>query len=223
LQAGQILAVEVYVGIASSEWPPISLKARATLKSGASHRKGGIMGFLKKIFGGGQTRPSIDHKTHVQTIFKEEVLNKSIDKVWELIEITMKEYSRLGRLDPWTMIISGFDSDKRELFEIPEVRSWCKAVHDKAGIVTLSLDTPSLCWYMWSLLDVEIIERNDKKFSVSVTQEKEKIEKMMKDLFFWNSAHLLQEGVGKEEIIRLARATNDRIATAIGVNFPREF
>jgi hypothetical protein len=121
------------------------------------------------------------------------------------------------------MIISGFDSDKRELFEIPEVRAWCKAVHAKAGIITLSLDTPSLCWYMWSLLDVEIIERNDKKFYVEVNQEKEKIEKMMKDLFFWNSAHLLQEGVGKDEMIRLARATNDRIATAIGVNFPREF
>jgi hypothetical protein len=59
------------------------------------------MGFLKKIFGGGQPRPSIDHKTHVQTISREEVLNKSIGKVWELIEITMKEYSRLGHLYVW--------------------------------------------------------------------------------------------------------------------------
>lgn len=56
----------------------------------------------------------------------------------------------------WNIGILEYKGDPKDLPRMPEVRAWCKAVHDRhSAFIACAVDTPSLAWYLRSLFDAQ--------------------------------------------------------------------
>jgi hypothetical protein len=91
--------------------------------------------------------------------------------MWEiddLVSAVKDDMQKRGSFEPWNLTISGYDADPRALFEIPEVRAWCRQVHRQHLYLPVLLTEDTLSWYLLCLLDIEVIRKNLNKTTVAL-------------------------------------------------------
>jgi hypothetical protein len=59
--------------------------------------------------------------------------------------------------------ISGYDQDPRPLFQIPEVRDWCKQLYSSIPAIFLYLDSATIQWFFLSIAEIEILKVEPKE------------------------------------------------------------
>ena len=99
---------------------------------------------------------------------KESVLSVETKDAEDVVRQVRKELCETGAFQPWNLSISGFDMDPRGLFEIPEVRKWCKAAFERSPHLLCMLSPDSVNWYLPCLLDLEIGKREGRGLGGSV-------------------------------------------------------
>lgn len=92
---------------------------------------------------------------------KSDILDQDHTKVAGLIDISSDEVRGGRMIWPWTMTVSGYDDDPRELSEIPEVRNWFREVHKGFPFFAIYLAEFSLNQYILSQLEAEVYAKND--------------------------------------------------------------
>jgi len=97
---------------------------------------------------------------NLEPVSKDAVLAKDLSDLDALIKAVSQEIRERGDFTPWTLTISGFVTDPRPLWEIPEVRAWCKDAHAKAPYLPLLLSDAAIGWYALCVLDIEEVERH---------------------------------------------------------------
>jgi hypothetical protein len=123
------------------------------------------MGFFAKLFG---RRHSYDELDRHVIVYQDEINGRNIERIGPVIGIACRVMEATKRYYLWSMTISGYEDDPRPLVQIPEVRAWCKAVHEKHGpMFAALLDEPTLRWYLASVYDVDIIEMQSGNYTYS--------------------------------------------------------
>lgn len=183
------------------------------------------MGFLKKLFGGGgQTAnaPAEPAATVVrlQSITQGAIAAGVTDGVDELVTAGMTEFLQRQRLGLWTLTVSGYAGDTRELYEVPEVRQWCRAANERVSpLLANFLDAPSLRWYLASLFDVEIYGRDTgKQYFQHRSANKEEIEKFAMVALASIVSLGVRSGLDQQATASAALDTVRRIGVAVGTD-----
>ena len=99
------------------------------------------------------------HFIKMQMISQQEVIEKDTKLVVDAVSESIKEFESSRDLVTVTFFISGYDSDPSALFEIPEVRSWCKQLYQRVPFIFSLLDSETIQWFFPCLADVEIVGR----------------------------------------------------------------
>lgn len=137
-------------------------------------------GLLQKIFGSGRDEREarqIAEEYSIKTsgnavvirqisVSREDVLAGNISGPESLARSVEKELRASSTLQqPWNLTISGYDTDPRGLWEVPEVRAWCQKVHRSYPFLPFLISQNSLSFYLLCLLEIEETKRTVRHLS----------------------------------------------------------
>lgn len=160
----------------------------------------------------------IGHRARHVAISREAVIERNTDDVVALLRAALKECQLAGTITPWALTLSGFEDDPRDLFEIPEVRTWCGTVHDKcSAFVACALDATSLTWYLCSLVSIDVIRTAGGKTRVRV-KSNDQVEHYARQAADKAARYCAQLKRPHEDAVDLALTTIDRIAEAVSID-----
>ncbi|MGA2434845.1 MAG: hypothetical protein ABSG25_06125 [Bryobacteraceae bacterium] len=86
-------------------------------------------------------------KTIICQISKEEIKTNDIISIGQMIGLCHQTLKNKRQLKTFTVAISGYDDESRELYEISEVCSWCMEVFKKYPEVFCFLDNETVPWF----------------------------------------------------------------------------
>ena len=98
----------------------------------------------------------------IHQIGREEVIEGNIARIKSAVENSLREFKSSRNLIPIYFGIDGYDDDPRGLFDIPEVRSWCKQLYHEVPFLFSLLDSETIAWFFPSVADIEITGRATK-------------------------------------------------------------
>lgn len=93
-----------------------------------------------------------DYTLHVQ---QEAVVSLDTREIVDIRDRFVGELKETGAFSPWRILIYGYREDHRELYEIPEVKNWCKVALDHVPFLPLILAGETAKWFMLSLAEAE--------------------------------------------------------------------
>lgn len=105
--------------------------------------------FAFQMFGGSAMR--------FTPVPKEHILNGDLSIPDMIVAFSEAELKETGNFGPWSMTISGYDTDPRSLPMIPEVVSWFQKVHEKYPYFGILLSEFSVHSFMMSLIHMEVV------------------------------------------------------------------
>lgn len=88
---------------------------------------------------------------------KEHILNGDLSVPDMIVSFSETELKQTGNLMPWSMTISGYDTDPRSLPMIPEVVEWFKKVHGKYPYFGILLSEFSVHSFVMSLIHIQVM------------------------------------------------------------------
>jgi hypothetical protein len=94
-------------------------------------------------------------KERVCAISKASVLKGDTSAIDAIVIQVVEDLRKEHDLHLWDISISSYDSDKRHLAEIPEVRDWCINVYAKRPYLPFMMTDPA--WYLLCMLGVTSI------------------------------------------------------------------
>ncbi len=95
-------------------------------------------------------------------VSKESVLALDTKDIDDIINTATDSLKKGERFPLWNVTISGYDDDPRGLWQIPEVRAWCKNAQAKVPHFLCLVSEATINWYLFCLLDVEILGQGKK-------------------------------------------------------------
>ena len=133
--------------------------------------------------------------------------------VEDISHIVMEELQQHGSFQLWNLTISGYDEDPRALFEIPEVRAWCKSAHAKAPYLPCLLSERAIKWYSSCVLEIEIVRRRKRSMG---PEERSAMESVLRTLTETDSkaAEQMRQSLEWEADIRLKSPEETRFFVA---------
>ena len=110
-----------------------------------------------------------------------------ISDVEEIVKIATEELQRTGAYQPWNMTISGYESDPRELLEIPEVRAWCKKCLDEKPYLLALLSQDTINWFVFCVVNVKVVRKAGGKMEIDMKLPDEDIQMLVANgIVAWN-------------------------------------
>lgn len=110
----------------------------------------------------------------IYPVSKDSVLKKSVSEVDGLVRAVTDDVRKRGSFEPWNLTISDYETDRRELFEIPEVRTWCGKVHAQYPFLPLLLTERSLTWYIPCLMKINIVRKGGHETLMKIDENEAK-------------------------------------------------
>ena len=147
---------------------------------------------------------------------KQSVLAGDLHYIDDITRNAREWIQQHGRIQLWNLAISGYDDDPRPLWEIPEVRTWCKNVHTKVPYLPCLLSENSIIWYVLCILEPKTLwtER------VGRLKSPEDGDRFLAEVTVYMSQFFVQCGVNTEEAFYLAAEAGKRIGCGIGRLLP---
>lgn len=105
--------------------------------------------------------------TFISPVAKESVLAGDISDISQISSQAKEQLSKNGEIQEWNLTISGYDYDPRDLWEIPEVRLWCKKAYSYAPYLPCILSEHSIAWFLPCISEIETGERRKRALSQS--------------------------------------------------------
>jgi len=90
------------------------------------------------------------------TIPKASILAGDTKQIETIVARVVQDLHNQHDLRLWHIVTSGYESDKRHLAQIPEVREWCFKVHAKIPYLPFLMTDPT--WYLLCVLNAKPIE-----------------------------------------------------------------
>ena len=81
----------------------------------------------------------------------------------EAIADTIQKFKKERNLEPFRFGVYGYDKDPRALYQIPEVRSWCKDLYSRVPSIFLYLHQETIQWFFFAVADIEVIQVQQKQ------------------------------------------------------------
>jgi len=148
------------------------------------------------------------------------------DSQIELIERqvveTIATYLKEKTLRRFRFGISGYDQDTRPLFQVPEVRTWCRKLYTKCPSIFLFIEWETIYWFFLSIAEIEILKVEETKptgyvgeFLSSLSAEQQATIKQQNPSTFLGARIRLGQSVASliKEIIANAVSTMHSMAT----------
>ncbi|MEX2260669.1 MAG: ankyrin repeat domain-containing protein [Bryobacteraceae bacterium] len=109
-------------------------------------------------------------------IEKDAVLMNRINEVDSLIQLIKLSLEKSASFVPPNLTISGYESDTRELYEIPEVRFWCSTVARERPFVPAIVHKRTLDWFVFCLTEISTERRSSSVYvKVKSTDDLERL------------------------------------------------
>jgi hypothetical protein len=126
------------------------------------------MGFWSKLFNK-SNKSSSSSITYHYPISREAILAGDTSGADDIEDDVAKAIKKNKGIKKWLLTISGYDEDKRELYEIPEVRRWCTKVFEKKPYFLLFLE--DIGWFILCVLEIRIIKSSEGKIKYSTNKK----------------------------------------------------
>jgi hypothetical protein len=108
----------------------------------------------------------------ITQVEKEDVLKLDLNAVKGLYTSATKELNETGVIQPWNLVVSGYENDLRLLVQIPEVVAWFKTVQRLFPFIPIFLSPFILEEYILSQLDNLVVTASRKTMDLSVIQKR---------------------------------------------------
>jgi len=99
----------------------------------------------------------------IHLISRQEVIEGNTGRIKIAVDDSLREFRSSRNLIPIHFGIDGYDDDPRGLFDIPEIRSWCKQLYHEVPFLFSLLDSETMAWFFPCVADIEIIDRTTKE------------------------------------------------------------
>lgn len=103
-------------------------------------------GWINRLFSQSEPNPNIMREERLVAVPNDAILGMDFSAIDAMERLVLKDIRRAG-LQPWTLTLSGYDSDAHPLFDIPEVRSYCAELHQHKPHLLVLLDEQKAWWY----------------------------------------------------------------------------
>ena len=99
----------------------------------------------------------------IHRISHQEVIEGNTSRIKSAVEDSLREFRSSRNLIPIYFGIDGYDDDPRGLFDISEVRSWCKQLYHEVPFLLSLLNSETIAWFFPCVADIEIIGSTTKE------------------------------------------------------------
>jgi hypothetical protein len=103
----------------------------------------------------------------ILSVAKELVIAEDISDINQISSYARTQIKNNGKIPEWNLSISGYDYDPRDLWEIPEVRQWCKKAYSTAPYLPCILSERSIAWFLPCISEIETGEKRKRVLSES--------------------------------------------------------
>jgi len=83
--------------------------------------------------------------------------------VTEIVIDHLDEFKSKRSIFPIYLSISGYDEDPRALFQIPEVRLWCRHLYQNIPSIFLFLHPDTINWFFLCIADIKVVQVTERK------------------------------------------------------------
>jgi hypothetical protein len=141
-----------------------------------------------------------------------------IGAVEELFRKALLELRANGFVAAWSVMISGYEKDPRELCVIPEVRAWCRKAHKHYPAFTYLLLPGSINWYLFSLLELtQAGERDSSGWTPFILESLDLLDTLSGEISEEVLAFLIEGHVPEDKLLSVITEFSLRLSAA----FPR--
>lgn len=127
------------------------------------------MSFWRRLFG--RREPSVPGLVIFQVQSKDTIEALDMTGIEGLLALVTEAVRKNGTFQPCNLSVTDYNDDPRELFQIPEVRAWCKRAFEIAPVLPLLLSEDSVKWFVWSLVNVEVVAHGVGETQVKVPRD----------------------------------------------------
>lgn len=143
-------------------------------------------------------------------IGQQEVMAGDVTFIGRAIVDALDKFKTTRELVPVCFGIGEYDSDPRELFEIPEVRDWCKKLYNLCPFVFCVLDAATIGWFFPAVAGAQVVGRDTTSKIVQVKYGPD-ASKLIDEI--WANGKKLTQ------LLAESQAEFDRLAEEIGLRF----
>ena len=93
-------------------------------------------------------------------VSRDEIVGCDVTRIEADAASAVRAYREGGR--PLRLVHFGtgaYDDDPRALFDIPEMRSWCGKLFERAPHIVFLIDAPTMDWYLPAVVEIEVKKR----------------------------------------------------------------